>query len=268
MTPQETSGLRDRALRLSLHGLVAHWQEYANEPWVATLIEREEEERRRRGLERRIRSARIGRFKMLADFDWSWPTSIDRERVEEIFALDFLKTGATNVVLVGPHGLGKTMLAQNLAYKAVLEGFSVRFTTASELLNDLVAQESQASLARRLQRATRPQLLVLDEVGYLSYDSRHADLLFEVISRRHQKRSTVITTNRAFGDWGEVFPNATCVVALVDRIVHQAEVIEIAGESYRLKEAKEREARRAIARAESRATRKKAAVVTAKKQRA
>lgn len=247
----DPDGLRERAERLGLYGLVAHFPEYATAPWLPELLGREEEERRRRGVLRRIRDARIGRFKTLADFDWSWPTKIDREQVEELFGLEFLKT-ATNVVFVGPNGVGKTMLTQNLVYQAVLAGHTARFVTASELLNDLAAQENPSSLSRRLRAVCRPSVLAIDEVGYLSYDSDHADLLFEVISRRHEAKSTILTTNRPFAEWGEVFPNASCVVALVDRLIHRAEVIPIQAESYRLKEAKEREAQRAAKRANRR----------------
>lgn len=246
--PEDGDDLKARAARLGFHGLLANWEKNARAPWLESLLEQEECERRRRGLERRVRDARVGRFKLLADFDWQWPKQIDRELVEEILTLEFLKHG-TNVVFIGPNGVGKTTLAQNLVHHAVLAGYSARFTTASALLNELARQDSQASLARRLARLFMPHLLVIDEVGYLSYDSRHADLLFEVISRRNQQKSTVITTNRAFSEWGEVFPNASCVVALVDRLLHQAEVVEIAGDSYRNKEAKEREARRAAERA-------------------
>ncbi len=157
------------------------------------------------------------------------------------------------MILAGPNGVGKTMIAQNLVHAAVLRGYTARPVTASELLNDLAAQEGSGALGRRLTRVCRPALLAIDEVGYLSYDTRHADLLFEVISRRYQQRSTIITTNRPFQEWNQVFPNASCVVALVDRIVHRAEVVQIEGASYRLKEAKEREARRAAERSKRRA---------------
>jgi DNA replication protein DnaC len=256
--------LREKATQLGLHGVLAHWAEYAESPWLPALLEREEAARGRRSLDRRIKAARIGRFKLLADFDWTWPKRIDRNLVDELMTLDFLvadkETGAcSNVVFVGPNGVGKSTLAQNVAHKAVLEGHTVRFATASELLNDLVSQESASSLARRIQRYTKPQLLVVDEVGYLSYDSRHADLLFEVVSRRSQK-STMITTNRPFAEWAEIFPNASSVVALVDRLMHRAEVVEIVADcSYRAKEAKEREARRAAERANRRRTKRKRA---------
>ncbi len=137
----------------------------------------------------------------------------------------------------------------NPAHQAVLAGATARFLTASELLNSLAELDSSASLQRRLNLFARPQLLVLDELGYLSYDTRHADLLFEVVSRRYEKRPTVITTNKAFADWGEVFPNATCVVTIVDRLVHRCEVVTIEGESYRLKEHKEASRQRARKRA-------------------
>jgi DNA replication protein DnaC len=248
LSPAPADPLRERAARLKLFGLLAHWDEHRDAPWLTTLIEQEESERQRRSLERRIRGARSGRFKPIADFDWAWPKKVDREQIEELFTLDFLaETG--NVVLIGPNGTGKTMIAQNLVHQAVLRGHTACFITASDLLNDLTAQESAAALGRRLRRYSQPTLLAIDEVGYLSYDTRHADLLFEVVSRRNLHRSTVVTTNRCFKEWGDVFPNASCVVALVDRLVHRAELVELDGESYRLKEAKEREALKAAERA-------------------
>lgn len=253
--PPTDEVLRVRAQRLGLHGLLSRWGDVAGAAWLEPLFAAEEAERQRRSLERRIRSAHLGRFKALADFDWNWPRSIDRALIEEVFTLDFLDEGA-NVVFIGPNGVGKSTLAQNLAHQAVLRGHTVLRTSASEMLNDLVAQDGPAALRRRLRRYCQPRLLYVDEVGYLSYDSRHADLLFEVVSRRLDGKSLVITTNRPFGEWGEVFPSAACVVALVDRLVHKAEIVRIDAESYRLKEAKEREAACAARRAAARKGRK------------
>ena len=116
------------------------------------------------------------------------------------------------------------------------------------MLNDLAAQDGDSALKRRLASYARPQLLVIDEVGYLSYSNRHADLLFEIVSRRYEEKSTLVTTNRPFAEWNEVFPNASCVVSLVDRLIHRSEILIIDGESYRLKEAKERQQRQALKR--------------------
>ena len=147
--------------------------------------------------------------------------------------------------VVGPNGVGKSMLAQNIVHQALIEGHTVLFTSAGQLLGDLAALDSDAALRRRLRHYARPQLLIVDEVGYLSYSNRHADLMFELISRRYQNKSTLITTNRPFAEWREVFPNAACVVSLVDRLVHNAEIVAIDGESYRLKEAHDRTEQRA-----------------------
>jgi len=249
--------LRQRAQRLGLYGLLARWAELENEPWVPRLLDIEEEERKRRSLERRVRNARLGRFKPAADFDWSWPKDVDKDLVDELFTFAFLEEAA-NVVFIGPNGTGKTTLAQNLAHEAVLRGHTARFATASEMLNDLAAQESASALARRFRTYCHPALLVIDEVGYLSYDTRHADLLFEIVSRRAQQRSTIVTTNKPFSEWNQVFPSASCIVALIDRLVHRAEIVRLDGDSYRVKEAKERETRRADERkrrARSRGTR-------------
>lgn len=152
-------------------------------------------------------------------------------------------------MLVGPNGVGKTMCACNLGYQAVLAGHTVLFVTAGQLLGDLAALDSDSSLRRRLRHYAAPELLLIDEVGYLSYSNRHADLLFELVSRRYQHKSTVVTTNKAFAEWGEVFPNAACVVSLVDRLMHRAEVVRTEGQSYRAKEAQERLAARTRRRA-------------------
>jgi len=237
MTASEALMVRAKALKL--HGLLAHWEAVAATDWVAPLIAWEEEERARRGLERRLGNAHLGRFKPLADFDWPWPSQCDRAAIDDLMGLHFL-TEAANVVLVGPNGVGKSMIARNIAHQALLAGHTVLFTSAGHMLNELAGADGDNALRHRLSIYARPRLLLIDEVGYLSYSNRHADLLFEIVSRRYEAKSTLITTNRPFAEWGEVFPNAACVVSLVDRLVHHAEIITIQGESYRLKEAKAR----------------------------
>ena len=240
----EIDTLRARAEALHLHGLLTHWSEVATQPWLAPMLDWEEQQRASRSLERRLKTARIGRFKPLCDFDWNWPKRCDRVAVEAQMTLDFVKDAA-NAVFVGPNGVGKSMLAQNIAHQAVIQGYTVLFTSAGQLLGDLCALDSDSTLQRRLRHYARPQLLAIDEVGYLSYSNRHADMLFQLVSRRYQSKSTLITTNRPFAEWNEVFPNAACVVSLVDRLVHNAEIIAIEGESYRLKEARDRAEQRA-----------------------
>jgi DNA replication protein DnaC len=241
----------ERAMRLGLVGLCAHWSDIKSEPWLVKLLDWEETARARRGLERRLASAKIGSFRSMPDFDWGWPKKIDRDLVEELFNLEFV-TEPANLVFCGPNAVGKTMIAQNLADHALRRGHTVLFVTASEMLKDLADQASSAALSRRIKHYCQPELLVVDELGYLSYDNRYADLLFEVVSGRYQKRALVITTNKPFAEWNQIFPNATCVVTLIDRIVHRSEIISIEGESYRLKEAKERAAAKAAQRASAR----------------
>ncbi|MDX5929682.1 IS21-like element helper ATPase IstB [Acidiphilium acidophilum] len=244
MTTTEPEALRARAEALHLHGLIAHWPEVATQTWLPPLLAWEEQERSCRSLERRLKTAHIGRFKPLCDFDWSWPKRCDRAAIDALMALDFL-TDASNIVFVGPNGIGKSTLAQNIAHQTLIAGHTVLFTSAGQMLGDLAALDSDSALRRRLRHYARPQLLVIDEVGYLAYSNRHADLMFELISRRYQNKSTIVTTNRPFAEWREVFPNAACVVSLVDRLIHNAEIIALDGESYRLKEARERADQRA-----------------------
>ena len=240
--------LNTRAKALSLYGLLSHWPEVREAPWVADLIGWEETERARRSLERRLRVAKIGRFKPLCDFDWTWPLHCDQGAMADLMGLDFVKQ-AHNVVLIGPNGVGKTTLARNIAHQALLAGYTVLFTSAGQMLGELAALDSDSALRRRLRAYAAFDLLCVDEVGYLSYGDRHADLLFEIVSRRYETKSLLLTTNRPFSEWPQVFPNAACVVSLIDRIIHHAEILAIDGESYRAKEARER--------AETQATRRK-----------
>lgn len=196
----------------------------------------ESHDRACRSMARRLARSRIGRFKSMADFDWAWPKRIDQRAVESALALDFLD-GTRNLILVAPQGLGKTMIAQNIAFQAVQAGHSVLFVTAAQLLLDLAGQESSRALDRRLRHYSQFRLLCIDELGYLSYDNRNADLLFQVVSRRYEHKSIVLTTNLAFSNWPTIFPNATCATALIDRIVHHADILAIEGDSYRRRDA-------------------------------
>jgi DNA replication protein DnaC len=194
----------------------------------------EGEDRSRRSLERRLGLSGIRKFKPMADFDWNWPKKIERSVIESALTLDFVKE-ARNLILIGQNGLGKSMIAKNICYAAVLAGHSVLFRSASALIDDLQC-ESPTARRRKLRTYGNAGLLCIDEVGYLSYDDNAADLLYEVINRRYERRSVIVTTNRGFKEWNEVFPNASCIVTLVDRLTHHADVTKIEGDSYRLRE--------------------------------
>jgi DNA replication protein DnaC len=226
----------------TLDDLIAHAtkRHFGPRELIEHIAKNEEVDRKNKSLERRSRRSRVGKFKPMADFDWNWPKKIDRDAVEQTLTLDFINQAA-NVVLVGPAGLGKTMIAQNLVHQAVLKGHQALFISAAELLNDLVAQDSARALERKLKFYCQSQsLLCIDEIGFLTYQSRAADLLYQVISRRHQKKSLIVTTNLAFSDWPSVFPNASCTVAMVDRLVEYSSIIDITGDSWRKRNAEQK----------------------------
>ena len=242
-----TLDLQQRAAALKLQGLLAHWEHlgHPTPDWVGQLLRWEEEERQRRGLQRRVHNARLGAFKPLADFDWRWPQTLDQAAIKALMSLSFLPAKPPlNPVFIGSNGIGKTTIAKNIAQQAVLNGYSVLFITAAQMLNDLAAIDSDSTFKRRLKYYAQPQLLIIDELGYLSYSNRHADLLFEIINRRYEVKSTLVTTNRPFDEWNQVFPNATCVVSLVDRLIHHSEIVLFEGDSYRMKEASEKQNRK------------------------
>jgi len=199
------------------------------------MVALERRERDHRNLARRTRAATLGSFKPLEQFDWNHPRSIDRNLYEWLTTLEFVCQGH-NALLRGQSGVGKTMLAQNLGLTALQEGLRVRFVTLAAALADLLRQESLPALERRLRRYNTPELLIIDEIGYLPCDNRSADMLFHIISTRHEARSIVITTNLAFKQWSKIFPGAACVGALIDRFVQHCHVLDIDAESWRQKE--------------------------------
>ena len=206
------------------------------------LAKAEAAERSKRSLERRLRVSGIKTFKPMADFDWAWPAKVERDVIERALTLDFLSE-ARNIVLVGRNGLGKTMMAQNICHNAVLAGHSVLFRSAAALLEDLHRQTPEGR-RRKLRTYATVGLLCIDEVGYLSFDDKAADLLYEVVNRRYERKPLILTTNRPFKEWNEVFPNATCIVTLLDRLLHHADVTVVEGNSYRVRESEQETAAR------------------------
>jgi DNA replication protein DnaC len=217
----------------------AHWSPHQI---LEQLAQVEIAERARRSLERRLRLSGVKKFKPMADFDWSWPTQIERQIIERALTLDFLAE-ARNLVLVGRNGLGKTMIAQNICHAAVLAGYSVLFRSAAAILDELQRQSPEGRRSK-LRTYANAGLLCIDEVGYLSFDDKAADLLYEVINRRYERKPVIIATNRPFKEWNEVFPNATCIVTLLDRLLHHADVSVIEGDSYRVRESEQETAAR------------------------
>jgi DNA replication protein DnaC len=206
------------------------------------LYQIESRERARLSLEHRLRFSGIGRLKPMADFDWNWPEKIERDVIERALTLDFIQE-SRNLILLGRNGLGKTMIAKNIAYEAVMAGYSVLFRTAADIIEHLQCDSPQLR-RRRIQAYARPHLLCIDELAYLSYDDNAADLLYQVINRRYERRSVLITTNRAFKEWNQVFPNATCIATLLDRLTHHADATLLEGESYRVHESEQESAAR------------------------
>jgi DNA replication protein DnaC len=227
------------ALPAQLDDFIAHatksrWSAYQI---LEQVVKAEAAERSRRSLERRMRISGIKTFKPIADFDWSWPGKIERDVIERALTLDFLGE-ARNLIMVGRNGLGKTMIAQNICHAAVLAGHSVLFRSAAALLEELHRQTPEGR-RRKLRTYAHVGLLCIDEVGYLSFDDKAADLLYEVVNRRYERKPLILTTNRPFKEWNEVFPNATCIVTMLDRLLHHADVTLIEGDSYRVRESEQ-----------------------------
>jgi DNA replication protein DnaC len=215
---------------------IAATKQWTHVNYLAELVKAEVDLRNDRAVQRRISAARFAQIKTLEQFKWTWPKKIDRLAVQNLVRLNFIPE-KSNVIFLGGVGLGKTHLATALGYQACLCGYSVLFTTAVDAINNLVAAQLAGRLKKELQKYHKPALLILDELGYLPIDKIGADMLFQIVSRRYEQGSLIITCNRAFKDWSEIFNNdSTLTSALLDRLLHHTETIVIEGKSYRMKE--------------------------------
>jgi DNA replication protein DnaC len=204
--------------------------------YLARLVEGEAHVRQDRATKSRIRLARFPVIKTLEQFRWDWPTQINRLQVQHHFHLAFIQDKA-NLIFLGGVGLGKTHLATALGYAACLQGYSVLFASAIDVINTLAAAKSAGRLKQELKKYTKPALLILDELGYLPIDKTGADLLFQVISLRYEQGAIIITSNRAFKEWPKIFnQDSTLTAAILDRLLHHAEILVIEGRSFRMKD--------------------------------
>jgi len=203
-------------------------------PFCEKLAEVERRERELKNLATRMRQATLGKFKTIDRFDWNHPKKIDRDVYESLHStLDFIERGE-NILFRGPSGVGKTTLAQNLGLAAITRGYTVRFASLAAIITDLVRHDSLPHVERTIKnKYLAPKLLIIDELGYLPCDRHAADLLYNIVNRRHEDKSVVITTNLAFKLWGTVFPGAACVAALVDRFAQHCHIFDIEADSWR-----------------------------------
>jgi DNA replication protein DnaC len=241
----ESDSLNKLLLRLQLPFIRANYHELAQtaveQGWgpldyLQHLIEGEVSRREDKSLTQRIRRARFPLTKTLDQFQWNWPKKINRPQVQNLFRLNFIEQ-KSNAIFLGGVGLGKTHLCIALGHAACVRGYSVLFTTAIDIIHTLSAAAATGSLKRSMQRYLKPKLLVVDELGYLPIDKLGADLLFQIISERYERGAILMSTNRAFKNWPEIFNNDTTLTsALLDRLLHHAETCVVEGKSYRAKD--------------------------------
>lgn len=237
--------LRRQLQLLKLPFILEHFEELAGQAgaqqwshvdFLARLIEGEATLRQDQARQRRIRNAGFPVLKTLQQFDFTWPTKINRLAVQNLFRLKFIEEKA-NAILIGGVGLGKTHLAISLGWAACQAGPRVRFATAIDIINSLAAAQKAGRLVQKLREYTRPDLLIIDELGYLPIDKHGADLLFQIISQRYERGAIVLTTNKTYKNWPAMFNNdSTLTSAILDRVLHHAETIIIEGKSYRMKD--------------------------------
>jgi DNA replication protein DnaC len=241
----ESDSLNKLLLRLQLPFMRANYHELAQtaveQGWgpldyLQHLVEGEVSRREDKSLTQRIRRARFPLTKTLDQFQWNWPKKINRPQIQNLFRLNFIEQ-KSNAIFLGGVGLGKTHLCIALGQAACVRGYTVLFTTAIDIIHTLSAAAATGSLKRAMQRYVKPRLLIVDELGYLPIDKLGADLLFQIISERYERGAILMSTNRAYKHWPEIFNNDnTLTSALLDRVLHHAETCVVEGKSYRAKD--------------------------------
>jgi DNA replication protein DnaC len=232
-----TRALKAPTLRESVPRLAdrARAEGWTHEEFLAACLQREVAARESHGGEGRIRTARFPARKALEEFDFDHARGLRREVIAHLGTLDFI-TARDNVVFLGPPGTGKTHLAIGLGIRACQAGHRVLFATASQWVDRLATAHHTATLQHELIRLGRYPLLVVDEVGYIPFEPEAANLFFQLVSNRYERASLIVTSNKPFGRWGEVFGDDIVAAAMIDRLVHHAEVVALKGDSYRLKD--------------------------------
>ena len=213
----------------------ARAESWTHEEFLAACLQREVSARESHGGEGRIRAAKFPARKSLEEFDYDHQRSLKRETISHLGTLDFV-TAKDNVVFLGPPGTGKTHLSIGLGIRACQAGHRVAFATAAQWVARLADAHHTGRLEDELVKLGRVPLLIVDEVGYIPFEAEAANLFFQLVSSRYERASLIVTSNKPFGRWGEVFGDDVVAAAMIDRLVHHAEVISLKGDSYRLKD--------------------------------
>jgi DNA replication protein DnaC len=243
VTELVTNRIQASATKLGLPHLAKTLQEFTSRADTASLgyldfldlvLQEELAVRDERRFRAGLRLSKLPHHKTLDDYDFSYQPDLDPRKVRDLATLAFVQAKA-NVALLGPPGVGKTHIAVSLAVAACRAGFTVYFTTLDDLVRQLKAADAIGRLTRKLRTYLRPAVLVIDEVGYQPLERPEANLVFQVISKRYEKGSTLLTSNKGFGEWGQVFGDEVLATAILDRLLHHCDVVPINGPSYRLK---------------------------------